>query len=221
MRQSFVIQATTRVDQGKGASRRLRLSGNVPAIIYGGKTAPQMLTVNHNELSKQLKMEAFYSHILTVEIDGTAEQAVLKDLHRHPVREQILHLDLLRVSPDEPIRMQVPLHFKGTDVAPGVKVGGGVFEHHINQVEVECLPRFLPEYIEVDVSQFKLNDSIHLSQLPLTEGVSLVELKHGTDALVVVLHIPRSAAAEAEAAATPAAAAAKAPEAKKPAPKKK
>lgn len=191
MKENFIVNAAVRADQGKGASRRLRREGKVPAILYGGKEQPVPLTINHNELWKHLKTEAFYSHILTVNLDGKPEQAVLKDLHRHPVKDQILHLDLLRVEADKLLRMQVPLHFKGGDVAPGVKTAGGMVEHHLNQVEVECLPRNLPEFIEVDLSSLELGDTVHLSQLQLPEGVNLVELKHGNDASVVVIHLPR------------------------------
>lgn len=217
MKENFVVTAEVRKEQGTGASRRLRHAGQVPAILYGGKKEPVMLTVNHNQLLQHLKTEAFFSHILTVDIAGSKEQAVLKDLHRHPVRDQILHMDLQRVLADVALRMQVPLHFKGADVAPGVKTGGGFIEHHLNQVEVECLPKHLPEYIEVDLSAMELNDAIHLSQLKLPEGVALVELKHGRDPSVVALHLPRQVVEE-EPVAAPASAevpatAQKAPEA--------
>lgn len=224
MRESFVIEAEARVDQGKGASRRLRRVGKVPAIIYGGKEPPRMLSVSQNELGKHLKIEAFYSHILTLKIGDHTEQAVLKDLHRHPVRSQdIMHMDLLRVLADQTIRMHVPLHFKGAEVSPGVKTNGGVVEHHMVQVEVECLPKDLPEFIEVDLSEMNVNEAIHLSQLKLPAAVTLVELKHGNDASVTAIHLPRAAveaeapaAAEVPAAAQKApAAAAKAPDAKK------
>jgi large subunit ribosomal protein L25 len=193
MKQSFVIDAEVRTAQGKGASRRLRHEGKVPAILYGGKGEPQPITVSHNELSKQLKIEAFYSHILTINIGGATEQAVLKDLHRHPVRDEIMHMDLQRVLADQLLRMHVPLHFKGAEVAPGVKTGGGIIEHHLIQVEVECLPKDLPEYLEVDLSQLGVNESVHLSQLKLPENVALVELKHGNDASVAAVHLPRAA----------------------------
>ena len=224
MKESFVVNAEVRTAQGKGASRRLRHSGKVPAIIYGGKSEPQSITVDHNELTKHLKTEAFYSHILTVNIGGATEQAVLKDLHRHPVRNDIMHMDLQRVLADQLLRMQVPLHFKGGDVAPGVKTGKGVVEHHIIQVEVECLPKDLPEYIEVDLSQLNVNDAVHLSQLKLPENVALVELKHGNDVSVAAIHLPRAAveveAAPAEASAEVPATAQKAPDAKAAEPKK-
>jgi large subunit ribosomal protein L25 len=207
MQESFVVEAETRTLQGKGASRRLRREGKVPVILYGAKESPQMLSVSQNELLKHLKIEAFYSHILTLQVDGQTQQAVLKDLQRHPVREFILHMDLLRVRADQLLRMSVPLHFHGGDVCPGVKVGGGVVEHHVNAVEVECLPKDLPQYIEVDLSALNVNESVHLSQLNLPEGVNLTELKHGTDRSVAAVHLPR-AAVEAEAAAEGAEAAA-------------
>ncbi|MDB5986828.1 MAG: ribosomal protein L25/ral stress protein Ctc [Nevskia sp.] len=206
MKENFVVVAEVRNVHGKGASRRLRREGKVPAIIYGGKEDPQAIQVSHNELMKHLKIEAFYSHILSIDIAGKAEQAVLKDLHRHPVREEVMHMDLQRVLADVLLRMHVPLHFKGGDVAPGVKTGGGVVEHHLIQVEVECLPKDLPEFIEVDLSALELNEAVHLSQLKLPENVTPVELKHGNDTSVAAVHLPRvvvevEAAPAAEAAA--------------------
>jgi large subunit ribosomal protein L25 len=192
MKQSFVIDAEARSAHGKGASRRLRREGKVPAILYGGKSEPVSIQVSHNELFKSLKLEAFYSHILTVNIDGKTEQAVLKDLHRHPVRSQdIMHMDLQRVLADQLLRIRVPIHFVGEEVAPGVKTGGGVFDHLLNEIEVECLPGNLPEFIELDVSKMELNDSIHLSQLTLPEGVTAVELKHDNDEAIITVHIPK------------------------------
>lgn len=213
MKQSFVISAEVRTVHGKGASRRLRHEGKVPAIIYGGKESPQSIQVSHNELMKSLKFESFYSAILNVDVAGKTEQAVLKDLHRHPVRNEVMHMDLQRILADVVLRMHIPLHFKGGDVAPGVKVGGGVVEHQQIQVEVECLPKDLPEFIEVDLAGLNLNEAVHLSQLALPEGVSFYELKHGNDVSVAAIHLPRQpteqeAAEEAAkaAAATPAAA---------------
>ncbi|WP_292999779.1 50S ribosomal protein L25/general stress protein Ctc [Nevskia sp.] len=215
MKQSFVISAETRTVHGKGASRRLRHEGKVPAIIYGGTENPQSIQVSHNELMKSLKFESFYSAILKVEIDGKAEQAVLKDLHRHPVRNEVMHMDLQRVLAHVPLRMHIPLHFKGGDVAPGVKIGGGVVEHQQIQVEVECLPKDLPEFIEVDLSGLNVNEAVHLSQLQaqLADGATFYELKHGNDISVAAIHLPRQSAAEAATEAAEAAAA-KAPAAK-------
>ena len=220
MAQSFVVTAEPRVEQGTGASRRLRKTGRLPAIVYGGNKQPQAISVDHNELWKNLKFEAFYSKILTLKVGNETEQVVLKDLHRHPVRDEVMHMDLLRILADVAIRMRIPLHFKGEAVAPGIKTGGGIFEHLANEVEVECLPNDLPEYIEVDVSGMNVNDSIHLSQLTLPAGVELVELKHENDQAVVAVHLPRAAKEEEEAPAAEGAStdvpasAQKAPEAK-------
>lgn len=209
MRQKFTIEAEARTEQGTGASRRLRHAGRVPAIVYGGKSEPKMISVNHNELWKQLKHETFYSAIVTLKIGGESEQVVLKDLHRHPVRETVMHMDLQRVLADVLLRVRVPLHFKGADVAPGVKVGGGVVEHLLNDVEVECLPANIPEPFDIDVSALNLNESIHLSQIKLPEGVELVELKHDNDLAIVAVHVPRAVeeepVAESAAAEVPAA----------------
>ena len=193
MTQTFVVEAEVRALQGTGASRRLRREGKVPAIIYGGNDAPQNIQVSQNELMKQLRVEAFYSHILTVKVDGVEQQAVLKALQRHPVRDEtILHADFQRVVADQLLRKTVPLHFKGDTTAPGVKLGGGMIEHHQNDVEVECLPANLPEFIEVDLSAMKLGDVVHLSNLSLPAGVSLIELKHGADITVASCHLTKA-----------------------------
>ncbi len=191
MKAEYVINAEIRADQGKGASRRLRRAGKVPAVLYGGHQKPAMLQVSHTELAHRLDNEAFYSHIITVKIGGEEQQAVLKDLQRHPAQPLILHLDLQRVLANEAIRMHVPLHFKGEDVAPGVKEGG-VFQHQMIDVEVECLPKDLPEFIEVDVSGLNVDDGVRLSELKLPEGVKLIALAHGEDATVISIHIPRA-----------------------------
>ena len=189
MSSEFVLTAEPRTEQGKGASRRLRREGKVPAILYGAGKDPVPLSVNHNELLKQLENEAFYSHILTVELDGKTEQAVLKDLQRHPAKPFILHLDLMRVSAGEKIRVNVPLHFVGEDVAPGVKIGGGIVTHAVTEVEISCLPKDLPEYIEVDLSTLELGESLHLSDLKLPPGVELVQLLQGEEHDVAVAAI--------------------------------
>ncbi len=212
MKENFVVIAEPREDQGKGASRRLRRTGKIPAIVYGGADHPVSISVSANEMGKHLKVEAFYSHLLTLNLGGTQQQVVLKDLQRHPVSGYATHADFLRVQADKVLRMHVPLHFTNAEVAPGVKTGGGIVEHHLNQVEVECLPKDLPEYIEVDLVNMQVNDSIHLSELSLPQGVVLVELKHDNDQSVVSVHLPRSAVEEetpasesAEGAAAPAA----------------
>ncbi len=197
MKNDFVLEASLRSDLGKGASRRLRREGLVPAVLYGAHQEPVSLSVSHNEMFHHLENEAFYSHILTIKIDGKDESAVLKDLQRHPVKPIIMHADFQRVSASEKIRVHVPLHFVGGDAAPGVKVGGGIVTHDMNEVEVVCLPKDLPEFIEVDLSNVELNHSVHMSQLKLPAGVELVELLHGHDQSVGGVHATRGSTAAA------------------------
>jgi len=210
MNVSFELNAQVRHDSGKGASRRLRRDGKVPAIMYGGGQKPMSLALDQDAVRHSLENEAFYSHILTVNVDGQPVQAVLKDLQRHSYRPIILHMDLQRISETEELRMHVPLHFIGEAVAPGVKLGGGIISHLVTDAEVICLPKHLPEFLEVDVSNLQLNETLHLSDIKLPEGVKIIALTHGPehDLPVVSVHVPR-AAVEAEAA--PAAEAAAAP----------
>ena len=189
---NFELNAEPRSDMGKGASRRLRRAGKVPAIIYGGSKDPEALTLSHNEVFRSLEHEAFYSHILTVKIGGSETQAILRDLQRHPSKAIILHMDLQRVSATEKLKTQVPVHLIGEEVAPGVKAGGLV-SHDLTEVAVECLPKDLPEYIEVDISALGIGESIHLSGLTVPEGVTLTELARGEDydSSVVSIHVKR------------------------------
>jgi large subunit ribosomal protein L25 len=205
VKESFVVNAELRTDQGKAASRRLRRTGKVPAVIYGGKDPAQPLALSHHEMAKHLETEAFYSHILTLKISGKEQQAVLKDIQRHPAQPILMHFDFQRVYADVAIRMDVPLHFVGGEKCPGVKADGGVVEHHLSKLEVECLPKDLPEFIEVDLSNMKLNEAIHLSQLKLPAGVTLIELRLGKDPSVAACHVPRVIEEEAPVAETPAA----------------
>jgi large subunit ribosomal protein L25 len=152
---SFELNAEPRTDKGKGASRRLRHAGKVPAIMYGGDKDPESLTLSHNQVIRNLEQEAFYSHILTVRVGGAETQAILRDLQRHPSRPVILHVDLQRVNMSETLRTQVPLHFLGEDTSPAVKAGALV-SHELTDVQVECLPRDLPEYIEVDITGLEI-----------------------------------------------------------------
>lgn len=205
----FELNVEKRTGQGRAANRRLRREGKVPAVLYGGNDEPLMLSVDHDDLDHHLDNEAFYSHVIKINVaGGKAEEAVLRDLQRHPSKPFIQHMDLLRVVAGEALRMHVPLHFIGEDDCPGVKEEEGIVQHSMNDVEVECLPRNLPEYIEVDCSALHVNDAVHLSELTLPEGVQLVDLMHETDRTVVSVQLPRAAieleeeeAAEAEAAA--------------------
>lgn len=211
MSTSFEINAEPRSDTGKGASRRLRRAAQVPGVIYGAKKDPAMISVSHNELIRHLENEAFYSHILTVVVDGKKEQVVLKDLYRHPSKPFIQHLDLLRVSDETKIRVRVPLHFVGEDVAPGVKTGGGIVSHNVIDVEVSCFPKDLPEFIDVDISAADIGDTVHLSDLVLPQGAEIPALAQGPEQdLIVAAVIARieepseeEAAAEAEAEGEP------------------
>ncbi len=202
MASSFELNANIRQDMGKGASRRLRRDNKVPAVLYGGGQEAVSLTLQHNTLVHSLENEAFYSHILTVNVDGKAEKAVLKDLQRHPFKPSIIHLDLQRINENEKLRMNVPLHFMGENVAPGVKAGGAV-SHLANDVEISCLPKHLPEFIEADISALNVDETLHLSDLKLPEGVELVALTHGTDhdLSVAAIHMPKVAAEPVEVAA--------------------
>jgi large subunit ribosomal protein L25 len=192
---NFQLNAEPRTDMGKGASRRLRRAGKVPGILYGGKMEPTSVAFEHKDVAKSLENEAFYSHILTVTLDGKAERAVLKDLQRHPFKPVIMHLDLQRVTDTDKIRIHVPLHFKGEDVAPGVKLANGIFNHLMKHVDVTCLAKDLPEFIEVDVSHLNVGESIHLSDLKLPSGVTLPGLVAGSelDLPVVSIVLPRAA----------------------------
>ena len=200
MQENFEIEAVSRSDQGKGASRRLRREGLVPGVIYGGGKDPEMFATKHNELIQHLEHEAFYSHILTVKVDGKGQRVVLKDLQRHPAKPFVVHVDLLRVAESDRIKMHVPLHFLNEASCPGVKAGGQV-SHTISDVEVICAAKDLPEYIEVDLGNLNLGDILHLTDLKMPEGVALVALSHGDpaehDAAVVSIHAARGGAGEA------------------------
>ena len=186
----FNLNAETRKDEGKGASRRLRHAGKVPAILYGHGD-PVSLTLDANELANHIKYEAFFSHILTLHIDGKEEQAIMKDMQRHPFKPVVLHVDLQRVKKGHKMHVNVPVHFLNDDKAHGVKMEGGVMSHNVTQLEVYVLPKDLPEYIEVDVKDLKIGESIHLSEIKLPEGVESVDLMHENDPVLVSIHHPR------------------------------
>ncbi|AHK78387.1 50S ribosomal protein L25 [Ectothiorhodospira haloalkaliphila] len=181
MSANFELQAESRTERGKGASRRLRRAGRLPAIIYGAGKEPVSITLDHSAVWLSQEYEAFYSHILNVTVDGKLEKAIVRDLQRHPYKPFLVHMDLQRVSDNEPVRVHVPLHFLNEETCVGVKKGGGMLSHQSVEVEVECLPRDLPEYIEVDVGEMSVGDSLHLSQLTLPQGVSLTALAQGPD----------------------------------------
>ena len=200
MAEDFDLIADYREGKGKGASRRLRHEGRVPAIIYGAGRPPRALTFDHNKVLRQLENEAFYSSVLNIKVGDKSQAAIVKDIQRHPSKRQVLHMDFQRVVEDEEIRMNVPLHFLGEKDAPGVKQGGGSVSHLMTDVEVTCLPRYLPEYLEVDVSQLKLDEMLYLSDIQLPEGVALPDLAQGpdNDQPIVSIHIIRAAPIEEE-----------------------
>lgn len=186
----FELNAELRTDEGKGASRRLRrLNAKVPAIIYGEGQEPQSISIALKDLSKSLESEAFYSHVLTINLDGKAQSAVLKDLQRHPSKGFPLHADFLRIDKDHEIHMNVPLHFINEDKCVGVKIQGGTIAHQAQEAEVVCLPANLPEYIEVDMEKVETGQIIHLSDIPLPEGVVFAALTHGDDHNLAVANV--------------------------------
>lgn len=196
---AFEINAEPRDARGRAKSRRLRREGKVPAVVYGGSSEPVALTLDHNALKHQLDNEAFYSHIISLKIaGGGTEDVVLRDLQRHPSRPFVQHVDLLRVVAGEVLRMAVPVRFTGEEKAPGVLEEGGILSRNLNEVEVECLPRDLPEYIEVDCSALTLHDAVHLSDLTLPDGVTLIDLSQDEDEdlTVVSVQLPRAAVEE-------------------------
>ncbi|MEJ2692933.1 MAG: 50S ribosomal protein L25/general stress protein Ctc, partial [Candidatus Thiodiazotropha sp.] len=172
MSANFEVIAQSRSDTGKGASRRLRRSGILPGIVYGAHQEPIMISLKHHELIHALKNEAFYSNLLTLKVDGKSETVVLKDLQRHPAKPFILHVDFQRVQADEKIRLHVPIHFVNEDACPGIKAGGQA-SHVMSDVEIACLPKDLPEFIEVDMSKLEMGAILHASELALPSGVEL------------------------------------------------
>ena len=208
------ITATGRKDEGKGASRRLRRSGQVPAIVYGAHQEPQSVQVEHNHLWLASQNEWFYSAILDLSVDGKVQKVLLRDMQRHPFKQQILHLDFLRVSENEALRAKVPLHFVNQEKSPAGKTAGIVVTHELNEVEVSCLPKDLPEFIEIDLANLAVGGIVHLSELKLPKGVELPELKLGKEhdvAVVIAKHgrVEAEESAEAPSAEVPATKAAK------------
>ncbi|HAN68086.1 MAG TPA: 50S ribosomal protein L25 [Halieaceae bacterium] len=182
MSDQFELYAEVREDMGKGASRRLRrLADQVPAIIYGGDKDPQPLSIIRKDLEKSLENEAFFSHVLIININGKKEKAILKDLQRHPARNSVTHADFMRVSEKVAIKVHVPIHFLNEKTCHGVKVQGGMIQHQATDIEVLCLPSDIPEFIEVDMAEVKTGDIIHLSDIALPSGVTSVALSLGED----------------------------------------
>ena len=200
----YEFNAQPRTLQGTGASRRLRKAGRVPGVVYGGEKSAQAIDIDHNEIWHKLRKEAFHSSVLNMNLGGASETVLLRDIQMHPFKRQILHLDFQRIDATHQIHQKVPLHFINADIAPGVKLQGGIVSHVINELDVKCLPGDLPEFIEVDLKELSAGHSIHVTALKLPKGVEAV-LHKGEDPVVVTIAIPRGGLTEE---AAPAAAAA-------------
>ena len=199
------ISANKRALHGKGASRRLRGCGKVPGIIYGGENPAQAIELDHNNLYNKLKLEAFHASILSIDLGGEKEQVLLRDLQMHPFKLQVLHIDFQRVDQNKKIHMKVPLHFVNAEVSPGVKISGGIVSHVLTELDISCLARDLPEFIQVDLTELTANNSVHLSNLKLPHGVEIPTLTRGDNSAVATIIIPRAVISE-ESAAAPVAA---------------
>jgi large subunit ribosomal protein L25 len=210
MRTTIQLGADSRHDQGKGASRRLRRAGKVPAILYGGQGEPTNVVLDHQQLLTLIDNEKFYCSIISLNLDSQPQPAIVRDVQMHPARNAVVHMDLQRVLENAPLKIRLPIHFKGAATAPGVKTQGGLVHHLVAQVEVSCLPDDLPEFLELDLSNMELNDTLFLADLPLPKGVTIPQLKHANPP-VVTIHSPRVAEVEEVAAAAPAEGAAAAP----------
>ena len=196
---NFKLDASVRTDLGKGASRRLRREDKLPGIIYGGEEAPVSITLDHNKVNNSADFEAFYSHVLEINLDGKVVEVLVKDMQRHPFKPKITHIDFQRVIAGQDVHTNVPLHFVNEEASAAVKAGG-IAEHHVTEIEVTCLPKNLPEFIEVDMAAVEMGQTVHLSDLTLPAGVSSVELAKNDEAhdLAVVTVKPAPKAAEAE-----------------------
>ena len=199
MSTNFVINARSREDTGKGASRRLRRqSGEVPAIIYGGKKHAEKISILHKDITKALENEAVYSSIISLSIDGKAEDTIIKDIQRHPAKQVILHLDFLRVSKTTKLQTRVPLNFLNEDICIGVKMSGGLIAHTMTDIEVSCLPKDLPESIDVDMEQIDIGQIVHLSDIKMPSGVESVSLSQGAEYDLTVATVNKQKAADIE-----------------------
>ena len=198
MSAGFELEVRSRDDKGKGASRRLRRAGRIPAVLYGGGMKPSTITLDYHVLARQMSQEAFFTSILNIILDGNSQAAVVKEVQRHPYKPEVLHLDFQRILEDETITLNVPIHFLGEEVAIGVAEREGVLAHLITEVEVACLPKDLPEFLELDVSELDVNQVLLLSDITPPEGVELVPLSHDQDRPVVGINPARQEEEEEE-----------------------
>ena len=200
MAEKFNLIAEIREDTGKGASRRLRHQDKVPAIIYGAGRPARALTFDHNKVLHELANESFYSSVLNIKVGDKSQAAIVKDVQRHPSKPRVMHLDFQRIVEDQVIRMNVPIHFLGADVAVGVKEGGGTVSQMRNDVEVVCLPKDLPEYLELDISELELDGLMYMADIKLPEGVEIPELAQEVEQVqpIVSIHIIKEEVIEEE-----------------------
>ena len=198
MRKEFDLIAEIREDQGKGASRRLRHNGKVPAIIYGAGRPPRQLAFDHNRVLQQLENESFYSSILNIKVGDKSQAAIVKDIQRHPAKPRIMHMDFQRIVADEKIKMNVPIHYLNAEESEGVRVGGGSVSQLITDIEISCLPKDLPEYFEVDIIALGLNEMLHLSDIKVPDGVEIPQLAQGpeNDHAIVSINVIKAVAIE-------------------------
>ena len=199
------ISAKSRNDEGKGASRRLRRAAQIPAIVYGGAAAPQSIQLEHEKTWLASQNEWFYSSILELDLDGKVQKVLLRDMQRHPYKQIIMHLDFQRVDENQALRVKVPLHFLNQEKSPAGKTAGVLILHELNEIEVSCLPKNLPEFIEIDLAALAIGDIVHLSEIKLPTGVEIPELKLGKEHDVAVV-IAKHGKEEVEVAAAPEAA---------------
>jgi large subunit ribosomal protein L25 len=185
------IKANERMIKGTGASRRLRHSGITPGILYGNNKDAKSIEINAKDLSLQFRKEVFHSSILTLDLDGQKEAVILRDYQLDPVSSNLMHIDLQRINENQKLHVKVPFHFVNEETAPGVKLEGGIISHIMTEVDIACLPKDLPQFIEVDLAELALGESIHLSQIKIAEGIELTPLTHGNDAAVTSITKPR------------------------------
>lgn len=196
------ISANIRKLHGTGASRRMRTSGRLPGVIYGGGETTQSIEMDHKDLYYKLKAEAFHASVLSLNIDGNPVQVVLRDYQMHPFKQQILHIDFQRINQNEKMHVKLPLHFINAESSPGVKLSGGIVSHILTEVEVSCLPKDLPEFITVDLLEMKTGDILHLSDLALPPGVEILALAKGDNQAVATLTTPKGGSTEGSGAET-------------------
>lgn len=200
MSKGFELEFESRDLQGKANSRRLRQTGMVPAVLYGAGRDPRSIALSHNTLMHQMEQEAFYTSIISLKEGEKTQPVIVKDVQRHPVKRLVLHVDFQRILEDEEITLNVPIHFLGAEDAIGVKQQGGEIAQLMTEIEVSCLPKHLPEFIELDISNLELNQLLHLSDIAAPEGVTFVELTHDRDPAIVAINPPRREEEEVEAA---------------------